>query len=143
MIAVDTQILVYAARADSTWHREALRLVIDLGESGAPWAIAWPCVHEFIRTLTHPRLYNPPASLADAFEAIARWRQSPTLAFIGEGPDHFEVLRQLATRSRVVGTRIHDARIAAICTENGVSELWTADRDLSAFRGLRARNPLA
>jgi predicted nucleic acid-binding protein len=37
---------------------------------------------------------------------------------------------------------IHDARIAAICIQYGVSELWTADRDFSRFAGLKTRNPL-
>jgi len=37
---------------------------------------------------------------------------------------------------------IHDARIAAICLENGVVELWSADRDLGRFAGLKVVNPL-
>lgn len=36
----------------------------------------------------------------------------------------------------------HDARIAAICIQYGVSELWTANRDFSRFAGLKTRNPL-
>ena len=37
---------------------------------------------------------------------------------------------------------IHDARIAAICLHNGVTELWTADRDFSRFKPLKTVNPL-
>jgi hypothetical protein len=40
------------------------------------------------------------------------------------------------------GSRIHDARIAAICLHHGVGELWSADRDFSAFPQLKVRNPL-
>jgi hypothetical protein len=42
----------------------------------------------------------------------------------------------------VAGPRVHEARIAALCRQNGVRELWTADRDFGRFAGLRFRNPL-
>jgi predicted nucleic acid-binding protein len=42
----------------------------------------------------------------------------------------------------VVGPRIHDARIAALCIQHGVDEIWTADRDFSRFPGIKTRNPL-
>jgi uncharacterized protein len=44
--------------------------------------------------------------------------------------------------SRIAGPQIHDARIAALCRQHGVSELWTADRDFGRFAGLRSKNPL-
>ena len=46
------------------------------------------------------------------------------------------------TASGVTGPKIHDARIAALCLDHGVDELWTSDRDFSRFRALRVRNPL-
>ena len=42
----------------------------------------------------------------------------------------------------ISGAAIHDARIAAICLDHGVDELWTCDRDFSRFPDLRTRNPL-
>jgi uncharacterized protein len=33
---------------------------------------------------------------------------------------------------RVTGPKVHDARVAAICIGQGVSELWTVDRDFPA-----------
>ena len=47
------------------------------------------------------------------------------------------------TQTAVVGPKIHDARIAALCAEHAITELWTADRDFSRFTELRTRNPLA
>lgn len=142
MIAVDTQILVYATRADMPWHKAALSSMIKLAESGEPWAIPWACVHEFVGTLTRPKLLDPPSTLRDAFDAVDRWRVSPGLTFVGEGPNHLDTIRTLATSAKIAGARIRDARITAICIENGISELWTADRDLAAFAKLRIRNPL-
>ena len=53
MIAVDTNILVYAHRRDSEWHEKAYRLIQSLAEGSAPWAIPWPCLHEFLAVVTH------------------------------------------------------------------------------------------
>ena len=36
----------------------------------------------------------------------------------------------------------HDARIAAICLENAVAVLCTADRDFGRFKALKTINPL-
>jgi hypothetical protein len=59
MIAVDTNMLVYAHREDSPWYAEALAVVTELADSGAPWGIPWPCVHEFLAIVTHPKIYDP------------------------------------------------------------------------------------
>lgn len=106
------------------------------------WAIPWPCVHEFIAITTHPAIYDPPTPLPLALEAIEVWLRSPSCRAVGEGPDHLPVLKDVAVKGKAYGPRIHDARIAAICLENGVSELWSADRDLSRFRELKVINPL-
>jgi uncharacterized protein len=67
---------------------------------------------------------------------------SDTLKLIGEGQHHFHALKELASTGKVQSTKIHDARIAAICLQHGVTELWTADRDFSRFPNLKTRNPL-
>ena len=59
MIAVDTNVLVYAHRRDSEWHKPAESVVRALAEGHAPWAIPWPCLHEFLAIATHPAIYDP------------------------------------------------------------------------------------
>lgn len=142
MIAVDTNVLVYAHRADSPFHARAREALSTLAESGQPWAIAWPCVHEFLAIATHPRIYRPPSSIEQALDQIDAWMEAPTLTMIGELDDYVSTLRAVLTESRVVGPRIHDARIASICIQNGVRRLWSADRDLSRFGGVSVVNPL-
>ena len=142
MIAVDTNILVYAHRADSEWHEIALDRVLALARGTSHWAIPWPCVHEFLAICTHPRIYAPPSPLALAMDAITEWFKSLRCGVIGEGPGYFAQLRALCEKGRVSGGAIHDARIAAICLHHGVSELWSADRDFGRFKGLRVKNPL-
>lgn len=142
MIAIDTNLLVYAHREDSPWHSKALATITELADSGAPWAIPWPCVHEFIAIVTHPKIYNPPTPLPIALDSIAAWSSSSALRFIGEGPSYFELLSSLAKAGKVRGAKIHDARIAAICLHHDVKKLWSADRDFSSFPKLKCENPL-
>ena len=84
MIAVDTNLLVYSHREDSPWHENALARVTALADSGSPWAIPWPCVHEFLAIVTHPKIYNPPTPLATALAAVEAWKVSPGLRFWGK-----------------------------------------------------------
>ena len=142
MIAVDSNILVYAVREDSPWHAEAHHCVRTLAESPRPWAIAWPSVHEFIAIVTHPKVYRPPTPLHDAIQQVDHWLESPSLQMIGEGHGYWDHLKPMLFAGKVAGPLVHDARIAAICRAAGVAELWTADRDFSRFPGLLVRNPL-
>ena len=139
MIAVDTNVLLYAHRSDSPWHEAATAALSSL--SGSPWSIPWPCVHEFVAIATHPRIFDPPSRLADAITAVSSWRASG-VALLGESEEHWETLSELLSRGKVTGPQVHDARVAAICLEHGIEELWTADRDFGRFPALRARNPL-
>lgn len=142
MIAVDTNVLVYAHRGDSPFHAAARDAVARLAEAPAPWAIAWPCLHEFYSIITHPQIYRPPTPTDVALNQIDAWLESPTLALLHETPAHWPTLRGLLDEGRIAGPRVHDARIAAICLQHGVRELWSADRDFGRFPHLAVRNPL-
>jgi toxin-antitoxin system PIN domain toxin len=142
LIAVDTNILVYAHREDSPFHQTAFRCVAELAEGLATWAIPWPCLHEFIAVVTHPRIYAPPTPLARALDQVAAWLESPTLALLTESDAHWPTLRALLASGRIAGAQVHDARVAALCQQHGVRELWSADRDFGRFTGLAVVNPL-
>jgi toxin-antitoxin system PIN domain toxin len=142
LIAVDTNILVYAHREDSPFHAAAIERLTELAEGPATWAIPWPCLHEFLSIVTHPRIYVPPSPLARALEQVDAWLESPTLAPLAEPATHWSTLRALLVAGRVTGPRVHDGRVAALCRQHGVRELWSADRDFSRFAGLAVVNPL-
>ena len=131
MIAVDTNILVYAHRRDSQWHAPARDAVAGLAEGRAPWALLWPCVHEFLAIVSHARIYVPPSDLAAAVDQVDAWLESPSAVLLAEGDQHWAELRSALSAARVVGPQVHDARIAALCAQHGVRELWAADRDFS------------
>ena len=142
MIAVDTNILVYAHRFDSVFQDAAHSCLTRLINSRSPWAIPWPCVHEFFCAITHARIFKPPTPQAQAFEQIEAWLQCPGLVLLGESPAHWPTLKNLLQRAKTTGPAVHDARIAALCLQHGVSEFWSADRDFNRFPSLKVVNPL-
>jgi toxin-antitoxin system PIN domain toxin len=142
VIAVDTNLLVYAHREDSPWHEPALACITQLAEGRSPWAIPWPCVHEFLAVVTHPRIYRPPTPLARAIDQVGAWLESPSLVLLSESVAYWTELRSVAEKARIHGPAIHDARVVALCRLHGVRELWSADRDFGRYGGLTIRNPL-
>jgi uncharacterized protein len=142
MIAVDTNILVYAHRRDAPFHAAARERIAELAEGRAGWAVAWPCLHEFFGIVTHPRIYKKPSSAEQAIDQVDAWLESPTLSLLAEGGAHWSTLKPLVQAARLTGPAIHDARIAALCLQHGVRELWTADRDFGRFTELKPINPL-
>ena len=141
MIAVDTNVLVYARRAELPHHAAARRFVRQLAEGDAPWAIPWPCIYEFVRVVTHPRVFDPPSPLRTVLADLESLLESPSLRLLGEGPAHAGHFRRIIKGGKARGNLAHDAHIAALVAEHGVDELWTADRDFSRFPSIRVTNP--
>ena len=143
MIAVDTNLLVYAHRTDSEWHERAAARIRELAQARSAWALPWPCIHEFLAIATHPRIWDPPTPAEAAIDQVEAWLESPSLVLLAESPEHWRELRDQILTGRIAGPRVHDARIAALCLAHGVRQLWTADRDFSRFPNLATSNPLA
>src|SRR5206468_13088120 len=135
----DTNLLVYAYREDSEFHHAAIESLRPVIEGSAPWAVTWPSVHEFMGVVTSGKVYRPASPLTHVFGFLESMFGAPHLHLLAESPGYFEKLRRLATAARLKGPRIHDARIAALCLHHGVSELWSADRDFSAFPQIKVR----
>lgn len=142
MIAVDTNLLVYAHREDSAWHDAAYARIAALAEGRGPWAIPWPCLHEFLAIVTHPRIWSPPTPPMTALDQVEAWLEAPRLVLLSETEAYWPTLRAALDAGRIAGPQVHDARIAALCQLHGVRELWTADRDFGRFPTLTVRNPL-
>jgi uncharacterized protein len=142
VIAIDTNILVYAHREDSPWHEAAYARVAEVAEGRAAWAIPWPCLHEFLAIVTHPRIYNPPSPLKIALDQVDAWLEAPNLVLLSEANGYWPELRATLTSGLAAGPQVHDARVASLCRLYGVQELWSFDRDFGRFPGLRVRNPL-
>jgi toxin-antitoxin system PIN domain toxin len=142
LIAVDSNILIYAHRTDSPFHEAAARKLSGLAEGAASWALPWPCLHEFLAITTNRRIYDPPATIDEATGFVDALLASPRVELLAESDTHWNALRLMMRNAGVVGGRVHDARIAAICLQHGVRELWSADRDFGRFPALKVVNPL-
>jgi toxin-antitoxin system PIN domain toxin len=142
MIAVDTNILVYAHRGESPFHERSKAALDELAASGRPWGTVWQCVHEFAAIVTHPKIFRPPSTMEECVSEIENWRSCPTFRCIAEGPSHWLTLHRVLRKGRIQGPMVHDARIAAVCLAHGVEELWSVDRDFSRFPELKVINPL-
>ena len=142
MIAVDSNLLIYAHKQGSPFHSAASETIDSLRHQPAPWAVPWPCIHEFIGIATHLGIYKPASTLSEALGFLNSLFESPQLHLLSESPGYFERLSEIAVAARLKDPRIHDARIAALCLHHGVRELWSVDRDFSAFPQLKVRNPL-
>lgn len=142
MIALDTNILVYAHRDDAPFHASAGALVERLATGTAAWAIPWPCAHEFIAIVTNARVFKPPTPLTTALAQLRELAALPHLDWLAESAGYLDKLDAVTSAAQTQGGAVHDARIAALCLHHGVSELWSADRDFSRFAALRVRNPL-
>ena len=142
MIAVDTNVLVYAHRREARVGSAAHALMVELCGGERTWAIPWPCGYEFLSVVTNRRVWKDEATSPDrAWMQFRAWAAAPSNRMIGETGDFMDVLGRFAARPRVVGGVAHDARIAAICVAHGVEALLTRDRDFSLFPELKVRDP--
>jgi toxin-antitoxin system PIN domain toxin len=140
LIAVDTNVLVYACDESSPLHERAFAAVNRLVSEPA-WGLPWIVAGEFYSVLTDGRRWREPQVDA-ALAALDAWIGTPGARLLAEPPGHWRQLRSLIDAARPQGRKVHDARIAAVCLAAGVTELWSVDRDFSWYPQLRVRNPL-
>ena len=108
-------------------------------EGDKPFALPVFCIGEFIRVVTHHRLFDPPTSLSDAMQFISAILNSPQARLLLPGELYWEAFQTVAEAGGVSGNLVFDAQIAALCREAGVDEILTEDRDFNRFSGLHVR----
>lgn len=142
MIAVDTNILVYAHRPEAPFHQPARRCLAALRAARRPWGIPIHCLAEFAAVVSNPRIWKEPSGAPQVRAQVDAWRTSPELQLLEDDATVWDRCLDLAERGGVAAGSWYDARIAAVCLAHGVRELWTVDREYSRFPELPARNPL-
>jgi toxin-antitoxin system PIN domain toxin len=134
--AIDTNVLVYARREELPKHTRAVALLRELAQGQVPWGIPVFCIGEFLRVVTHRRVFNPPTPLEDALAAIDALLESPTVRLLMPGERYWTLLTDTASQAQTTGNLVFDAQIAAVCLEHGVESLVSEDRDFTRFQGL-------
>lgn len=133
MIAVDTNILVYAHRSESPQHGRAQARLRALAEGDARWGLPVFCLGEFVRVVTHPAVFHPASTLAEATAVLEGVLASPSLEVLSPGERYWSLLRDALAEARATGNLAFDAQIVAVCREFGVRVLVTEDRDFRRF----------
>ena len=139
MIAVDTNVLVYAHRAESDLHAEAAGELLLLAEGTTAWGLPVFCAGEFIRVVTHRRILNPPSTLPQAVSFLEQVLASPSCRVVRPGPDFVRLLTVASIEAGARGNLVFDAQIVALCREHGISTILTNDRDFRRFGDPRVR----
>jgi hypothetical protein len=142
VIAIDTNLLVYAHRPECPSHEVARSSLAELAASGDAWGVPLHCLVEFAAVVSNPRLWmepSPPSAIADQ---VAAWRECPTMHVLCEDADWWPTFIGCLESGRAQGGAVHDARIAACSRYHGVRALWTADRDFGRYPWLATVNPL-
>ncbi len=133
MIAIDTNVLVYAHRAETTLHNRALDRLTNLCENNQPWALPVPCLSEFFRVVTHPKVFNPPSTLADALDFARAVAEAPACRLLKPGAHYLDQFLAVMEAADARGNLVFDAQIVALCHEHGVTKILTNDRDFQRF----------
>ncbi len=133
MIAVDTNVLIYAHRVHLPQHDHALKWLTYLAEGQVSWAVPVFCLGEFVRVATHPRIFDPPSTLEQAVSALEDLLLSPTLRVLNPGPRYPALFNETVRSADARGNLVFDAQIVAVCREQGASRILTLDRDFTRF----------
>jgi predicted nucleic acid-binding protein len=139
--AVDTSVLLMALRRSAPEHVTAVALLRSLAEGRSPWAMPWCAVYEALAAATDPARYHPPMTTAQARADLAALIASPSLVLLSEGERHHELLDGLLQTAAPSGPALDGARIAALCLEHGIEELYSTDLDLLRYPGVRVTHP--
>lgn len=141
MKAIDTNILVYAHREEYEQCKTARKILTDLSEDHEPWALPWPCVYEFLRVVTHPKILTPPTKMSVALANISELLKCPSLIFIQETERHLDVLMAVTSSAKLGGNLVFDAHIVALMIEHGIKDIITSDNDFRNFQQINVINP--
>lgn len=134
MIAVDTNVLIYAHREELPQHPQALAWLAALAEGNGPWGLPVFCIGEFVRVSTHPRVFDPPSSMVQAVAALESLLASPSLQVLTPGEDYATHFLACVREADARGNLAFDAQIVAVCREHGCDRLLTLDRDFARFK---------
>ncbi len=141
MVLIDTNILVYAHRTDSTNHPAYRHWLEDLVNSDQAYGMSEVVLSGFLRIVTHPQIFRFPTFLETALRYASDLRSRPNCVIVAPGARHWEIFVRLCRLAGAKGNLVPDAYLAALAIESG-SQWITTDRDYSRFPGLRWRHPL-
>lgn len=138
---VDTNVLVYASNVDATEHGRAAALLDHLAAGPGLVVVLWPTVMSYLRIVTHPSIFERPLRHADAVDNVDRLIARPNIRAVAEGAAFWRSYGEATAAMTVRGNLVPDAHLVGLMVENGISTIWSHDRDLRKFDGIRVADP--
>jgi toxin-antitoxin system PIN domain toxin len=130
VILADVNVLVYAARREAPRHQAARQAL-----AGAV-ALCPHTVNGTLRILTHPAIWKPPLTMAEALTFVEALVLRPGNRWLAPGPRHWALFADLCRRHASQGNAVYDLHLAALAIEHGCP-LVSADEDFRPIAGLR------
>ncbi len=140
--ALDANILIYAAQADSPHHERAASFLRACATGDEAMYLPWPVLMGFLRIVTHPSLFRNPLPMTQALANIEALMAQPHVRTLGENERFAESLRAACETGGIRGALVSDAHVAALLHAHGIRTLYTNDADFRRFPFLVLRNPL-
>ena len=142
MLLVDTNILIYAADADSPWHVRARGWLDRRRAQPDAWYATWPILYAFLRVTTHSRVMRQPWGVREAWEFVAALLAAPGLDVLVPTERHADVAAQVFSElPDLAGNLLHDAHTAILMREHGIRQICTRDVDFHRFPFLEVVAP--
>jgi uncharacterized protein len=143
MFVVDTNVLIYAANRDAAEHERCRQLLDGWRAAATPWYTTWSIHYEFLRVMTHPRVFARPLSASEALAFVEAVQEARSHRLLVPTSEHAAVLKQvLAEVPAVAGNLFHDVHTATLMREHGLRRIYTRDADFRRFRFLEVVDPL-
>jgi uncharacterized protein len=143
VLAVDTNVLVYAADADSPFHAPCRAWLERQRARPDAWYTTWSILYEFLRVTTHPRVMRRPWSAPAAWKFVTALLASPGLAVLVPTQRHADVAATVITEfPHLTGNLFHDAHTAILMREHGIGKICTRDADFSRFTFVEVIDPV-
>ena len=130
MTLPDTNLLLYAFRAEFPEHGEARRWLDGLASDRGLLALHPLTVAAFLRLATRRLGPLPPAPAATALAFVVALEQRGT--WLMETADHTHIMGRLLRHHRISGDGIPDAWLAALAITHGLA-LASHDRGFARF----------
>lgn len=142
MYLVDANILVYATDGKAHQH-DAARRWLDDQLAGAPHYVGlpWASILAYLRLVTNPRIYSPPAPVSEAWDRCEQWLDAPAAWIPTPGARHQQIFAETVHESRPTGNLVPDAHLAALAREHGLTVAST-DSDFARFTRVPWLNPV-
>ena len=134
---IDTNILLQATIEELPKHSQCRDFIEGVLNSDEPWCLTWVNIYEYLRVITHPRVFARPLKWDDARAQIEVLLAHPYLDLISETDRHLKTLDEVVDKAgSVSGNFVHDCHIATLMQEYDLRQIVTYDTHFRRFQNI-------